>query len=346
MSAYISRNTKRFLAFSVILALFLTITLVLSMSGLNANASTNSAAPSSVAAPLSLYPLPKSPYPASTLYVVSVGGPSTPLGFTVAALQGIVARTQPQIFLTTNSGDKGWLQYLGQTYGIKSQTISASQLVQQFKSYVTDSSGNIKIIVFDSNDALFPMQVNIATTLAGVYTALPVSSSDLSTIQSLFGSKINILFDLRGKFTDKVAGYSWLWNLVGSQVTKQFIVMAPEGKVPLTDYIVELKAFDFEFCCVSAGQHATLTASEQSLADRIFANYAPLTPVLGFFGLGGESATINYLSLHGMSATSSDEASDLSVYSGLPDLTNLHQVAQNSIAYNPSKVYVLWQFTQ
>ena len=238
------------------------------------------------------------------------------------------------------------MQYIQQTYGIKSQSINTNQVLQQFKSYVTDSSGNVKIIIFDSNDPLFPMQLNIATTLAGVYSALPVSSSDLSTLQSTFGSKLNILYDLRGQFTSKVSGYSWAWNLVGNQVTKQFVAMAPEGRVPLTDYIVEFKAFDFEICCASAGQHYTLSTQEQAFVDQVFSNYAPLTPVIGFFGLGGEVNTINYLSQHGYSATAGDGVADLSVYSGFPDAQNLAQVPENTISFNPNKVYVLWEITQ
>src|ERR1700730_10732149 len=240
MSIKIRRNSVRLVIVAAILASFLTGIIIFSSTALNISSQAYINNGQSASSSTPLYLLPKSPAPASTLYVV---GSSGSMGYTVAALQGIVARSQPQIFVTTSSQDRDWLATLQQMYGTKSQSISMNQLLQQFKSYVADSSGNVKIVIFDSNDPLFPMQVNMATTLAGVYSALPVSSSDLSTLQSIFGSKLNILYDLRGQFSSKVNGYSWLWNLVGSQVTKQFMVMAPDGRAPLTDYIVEFKAF-------------------------------------------------------------------------------------------------------
>src|SRR5580704_5433554 len=127
----VGRRSIKLLVMSVLLTLFLTGTLIVSVSALNANSRTNIGT-TSEGSP-SLYPLPKSPYPASTLYVVGVGGPSSPLGFTVAALQGIVARTQPQIFLTTNPEDQAWLQYLENSYGIKAQSRTATQIIQQFQ---------------------------------------------------------------------------------------------------------------------------------------------------------------------------------------------------------------------
>jgi hypothetical protein len=87
-------------------------------------------------------------------------------------------------------------------------------MIQQFASYAKDGNGNVKIIEFNANDAMFPLQVNLAKTLPGVYTALPVSSSDLSTIQKMFDTKINMLYDLNGKFTNELTALTCnLWNI-------------------------------------------------------------------------------------------------------------------------------------
>ena len=136
------------------------------------------------------YPIMKSPLPATSIDVVNA---RRPLSYTLIALEGIVARTQPKIFAITTSDDQSWLQYTAKYYGLSYQNESTTQILQQFASYVEDSNGNVKIVLYDSNDPIFPTQVNIARTLAGVYSALPVPSDALSTIQSIFGSKIDTL---------------------------------------------------------------------------------------------------------------------------------------------------------
>jgi len=337
------RKAVRFVAISGLFIAFLTGTFLVSANALVDNhGSSSSNTPSSNA---QLYPLPKSSYPASNLDVVSIGGQGSSLAYTIAALQGIVNRNQPQIFTIQNQDDNLYLQYIENTYGFKTNTISKTQVLQQFSSYVSDGNGNVKIIEFDSNDPLFPMQVDMAKTLSGVYNALPVASNDLSTIQSIFGSKITILYDLVGMFSNKVTAYTWLWNLVSNNVTRSFLVMSPEGRVGITDYITEFKAFVFEFCCVSAGTTQTLNSSETALANEIISAYPSMTVVLGFFGLGGEVQTVSYLSQKGDVMISSDEAADLSVYSGLPN-ASLKPVLSQQMTYDKTKTYVMFEITQ
>jgi hypothetical protein len=290
----------------------------------------------------SLYPLPKSAAPASTLDIVQSGGKSPTIGYTLAALEGIVARTQPQIFLTNSQDDQFWLNYIEQNYGLKVQKLTQTQALQQFGSYVKNSAGKVKIILFDSKDPLSPMELNIAVTLAGVYTALPVASGDLATIQSVYGaSNIETLYNIHGNFTDKVSGYTWLWNLVHNKVTKSFLTLYPEPRVGITDYLVEFQSMIFEFSTSSA-----MTSSETALANTITSAYAPNTPVMGFFGLGGEVPTIDYLTSKQLLMQPGESVSDLSVFSGLPDDRNLIPITTPSVTYNPSTTYVVFIFSQ
>ncbi len=289
----------------------------------------------------SLFPLPKSPGTPTSLYEVNVGGTKSPLSYTIAALQGIVARTQPRIFLVSQTDDESWLSYLESNYGVSVQQSTATAMIQQFASYVENSNDQVKIIEFNANDPLFPLQVNLAKTLAGVYTALPVSSSDLPTIQKMFGSNIDILYNLNGMFTNDLTAYTWLWNLVGSSVTKSFLSLEPAGRVSLTDYEVEWKAFVFSFSETTAP-----TSQEASFAASVLSNYPQNTPVLGSFGLGGEENTVGFLSEHGALMILSDTATDLSVYSGFPTATNLQQSSTTSITYDKSKTYVMFLQTQ
>lgn len=250
-----------------------------------------------------------------------------------------MARSQPSLFLSYTSEDAFWMNYTSTTYGTTFKSISAEAALLKFSSYVTDSNGDVRIIIFDSNDSIFPTQVNLATTLAGVYDALPVASSDLATIQGIFGSKIDVLYDLRGMFSDKVTAYNWLWNTVQSNVTKSFFVISPSGRYQSVDYYVEFRAFVFEMNSSEPGS--------QKLVSSILGAYPPLTPVLGFFGLGGENSTISALSQSELVDVPTDLVSDLSFYSGFPSITSVTQTSSfRTLTYNPKKIYIMFSYSQ
>jgi len=281
--------------------------------------------------------VPRSSAPGS-FYFVRGGS----LNVEVATLEGIAARTRPQIFLGSSSGDQFWLNFSVHQYGLKYTTISETQALQQFKSLVTDSNGNVKIILYSAKDPISPAQYDIARTLAGVYNALPVSSSELSALQNVYGAaKIKTLYNLQGMFTDKITAYNWAWNLVGSQVTRAFVTTSPSGDMGLTDYAVQHQSFIFEYELAKA-----MSSSETNAATKILSNYPEGTPVLGFFGFGPETQTIDFLSGLGLFMISCDGASDLSFYSGLPEATNLKQVPAAPITYSSGKTYIAIQDSQ
>src|SRR5207253_10025454 len=131
------------------------------------------------------------------------------------------------VFITGGTVDQFWLSYITQQYGTKTVSITQTQMLQQFKSTVSDSNGHVKIVLYDSNDRLAPVQMNMAVTLAGVNQALPVSSANLATVQSAYGGASNLLtlYDLRNQYTDKVTAYQWLLSIVGTSVTKNFLTI-------------------------------------------------------------------------------------------------------------------------
>ena len=346
------RSARAALIGGVLLALLLTSSCLLSISaptvhalaiGLGSGAS--GAAPSQSGSRTSLPKvLPKSPAP-GTVYEVNLGTDPA-LDFPLAALEGIVARTQPRIFLIQGSQDNFWFSYTAQNYGLSYQYVKASakaSILQLFKSYVTNPQGKVKLVLYDSNDPIYPTQLEMAITLAGVKTALPVSTRELPTIEGIFGAdNVTIVQNLTGRFTDKVSAYTWLWNTVQNSVTKRFVGLAPSGVLGLTDYLVENKAFVFEFSVEN-----DVTSQEYALASTILSAYPQLTPVLGYFGLGGEGPTISFLSPRELLMVTSDSVTNLSLYSGLPDATDLSQTPSGQkLVYNPSKTYIMFSYTQ
>jgi hypothetical protein len=247
------------------------------------------------------------------------------------------------VFITGSSVDQFWLSQVQQQYGTKTTSITQTQMLQQFKSVVSDSTGHVKLIIYDSNDPLAPMQMNMAVALAGVYQALPVGSSYLSTVQQAYGASNTVtLYDLRGQFSTKLAGYQWLWNTIGGSVSKTLLTISPSSETGWVDYSTEFKSFVFDFGTTSA-----LTSSETTLTNTILSAYPAGTPVLGAFGLGGETSTIETLSQHQMYDIPNSGVSDISTFSGYPNAVNLKQVPSgNTVTYSSSKVYVLFAYSQ
>ena len=120
-----------------------------------------------------LYPLPKSHPIASHLYVAS----DTTWGYTLTALQGLVARQSPQIFFVANSMDRSYLNLIEHQYNVTSENSTAEEILQKFvtSQYVSQTNSKFNIVVFDSNEPAsdFYWETNTARTIAGVTAALP-----------------------------------------------------------------------------------------------------------------------------------------------------------------------------
>jgi GxGYxYP putative glycoside hydrolase C-terminal domain/GxGYxY sequence motif in domain of unknown function N-terminal len=291
-------------------------------------------------APASIsYPLPRSPAPASSIYTVSDHGQ---YGETISSLAGLLARTQPRIFLTGDDSATRIQSAIQNYYGTKFSSSKAETLCQMFAQDVASSSGSIKLVVYDGaqggldngSDPYFPLELNIARTLAGVSGSLLVSSGDLSSVQSWFNGT-SIQYDIRkGKgtnnWTSKLAGYQWLWNQVSSKVNKKVVMILPTGRIAQTDYIVQNSIYSFEF-----GTKATLAQDEKNFAATVLKSYPEGSAVLGFTGLGSEVPFVTAMSggtgasksslsgsspsfAGGLFYSPSDQCDDFSITAGYP----------------------------
>jgi len=123
----------------------------------------------------------------------------------LVSLQGIVNRQQPRLYFYwgTDPTNLEWLN----TIQVPS-TISTDPwaLFTKYRSAVKGA------IVFDPN---VPDTINLATTLAGINDAV-IATADLAQAHNL-----QILEDLRGRFTDKFAVYNYALSTVWPKVTKR-----------------------------------------------------------------------------------------------------------------------------
>lgn len=129
---------------------------------------------------------------------------------TIRAIQGLVNRQSPSIFILVNHGavhDQDWLNLLSRTYKAKlrQQPDSAhriDQLSWYIQAYRKDFAG---YILFDakSSNAGGPSS-NVALSLAGVLKAVPIDRNDGSIIAAAKGAGLPELADVSNR------DYSWL----------------------------------------------------------------------------------------------------------------------------------------
>lgn len=303
----------------------------------------------------------KAPTPSSTIDSVSVSSSPNGLGVTVAALAGLEDRTLPVIYYTSNAQDVSWLSYIKQTYGISSTSRSIQYIIQH---YAPDFStgGHIRIIEYNANDPEFPMQLDMARTLAGVDNALVVDSNDVAQVMTWLPTAIvyiNVGANSCNAGPDpRLKCFNWLWSNTSNATTRSVFAIPNNGRQQSSDYYVQEKMFEFAFTCApgktnclnalnGTGSGCTINTCETTFTNYILRQYTtPNTPVMGFFGLGGEVGTISLLSSHQLLMTANEEFSNLGFMSGFPTLTGLSQQPPTFIVYNPAKVYIMFQITQ
>ncbi|HQK95424.1 MAG TPA: GxGYxYP family putative glycoside hydrolase [Armatimonadota bacterium] len=118
---------------------------------------------------------------------------------TVEALQGLVNRTGPRLFLGTP--DDPWLDIYAERNGIVYET--ETDLAALFRRFGGEARG---LVVYDP-------EVDggryVAATIAGAEGLLPVAPEFLSEASPIGALGLPTVRDLRGQFADSVAAYDW-----------------------------------------------------------------------------------------------------------------------------------------
>jgi GxGYxYP putative glycoside hydrolase C-terminal domain/GxGYxY sequence motif in domain of unknown function N-terminal len=135
----------------------------------------------------------------------------------LTTLQGIVNRRQPRLywFMSGDNTDQTWLSTIGVPHTIASDPLT---LIEKYRSEIRGA------IVYDPN---VPDTINIATNLAGLKNAV-VASADLASQY-----KLQVLEDLRGRFSDKFQAYNWLLDNYWPQLTHRLLTaISPASPTP------------------------------------------------------------------------------------------------------------------
>jgi len=262
--------------------------------------------------------LPKSSGQPGTVYLGS--GHSGISSIQLAVIAGILARTQPQIYITYSTTlDSEIQQILTKNHGVTfTSSKSVSQLISKFgptacgspARWIRYNTNYSSSTTAGQNDAID--QFNAVRTLCGVFSALPVPAGQSPPITATSTP----LYDISAWGTG-VSLYQQVWNLVSGSVTGSWLAINPPSgssqRVQMTDYIVMSKAFSFQVPLVQFDSSRPSVQAQKNFAATILNAYPTPCVALGYVGIGqpgGGSNEIDFVSaLSGGSSASNSTLS-------------------------------------
>lgn len=265
--------------------------------------------------------LPKPANAPTSLYVGSLDQGTSSLQLAVIA--GILARTTPQIYMTSDSFvDDNIEESMTKHYGVSFNTSSnTSKLISTFGPqacgsparwirYESDYSSSTTL---GQNEAVD--QLNAVRTMCGVFNALPVPAGSNPPI----AASSSPLYDISTWGTG-VSLYQQVWNLVSNSVTKQWLAINPPSggsiRLDMTDYIVMSQAFSFQVPLSELSSSYGSVQSQKNFAASVINSYPTPFVVLGYVGIGepgGGSNEVDFVSaISGGSSASSSALSEQS----------------------------------
>ena len=284
-------------------------------------------------------PAPCIPRPASMPATLLVADVNTARGFSVdeqlmfAALQGLVNRTGPQIYLEGESGDTTSATWLAEgAVPLATHTVEPYDLLARFSSALKG------LVVWDPGLATDTQ--NVATTIAGVDDLLPVSPS-LATKLTAAGSGLPIAVDLRANhFTSRDQAYDWALANFGPPHTRVLSWLGGD-RHGLRDLVVGCRGFVFQ----------ANPETDTALVHRILAAYPAGTPVFGYPCLDDaiskssgvpvcEPAGVGEISSAGKFLIPSDLGVNLSVHAAFPPRVQRPPWDDRVERPDPSNTYV------
>jgi hypothetical protein len=213
----------------------------------------------------------------------------------LTTLQGVVNRSRPRIYLLQPQNEPlyTWLDALGVPYEVSADPL---RLLSAYRGEITGA------VLYDEN---VPGTVNVATTLAGLHSAVATSASLAGT------AGLPVVADLRGMFTTDLDAYTWaVANLWQRTTHRMLIGLDPGISGYLRDYAVANRGF---VMFLDPGVPAELALLEQVFAD------IPLgSPYLGWWpsDVTGESDGTQVTSQYGLIVVASDYSANLTVFGG------------------------------
>lgn len=238
-----------------------------------------------------------SPYPYTqrpdTLYMVHLGALSQSQQLAVVTLQGLLARTKPEIMVT--HGSDAFARDLSSQYGVTYDSTYFNDFRGLMTHFKTKVNGYVLCNAGDTT-------TNAAISICAVLNAIAVNPADTAMLDSIGYTK---LYSTVGK------GEVWSFDTFQNSYSRKIISIQDPGKSSfLSDYAVFAGAFDF---------YDWPTIAEPV---RFFSSIDVNGAVFGWMA---ENQLVSTTSAHGLHVHASDFSSNLSVYSNI-DIPQQHQI--------------------
>ncbi len=236
---------------------------------------------------------PKSSAPARILYAFRAGDLTSyawDLRLTLSCLQGIVNRTQPQLYLIHDRYDELWLEWLRERGDIdRVEWLEVGEVFARFLPTVA------QMFV---TDPTVPASINVATMLAAVRGGLVATPYTFEQFNLPLGSSpdaSDVGLDLRNfRWQKDVDAYRWAFQQLGDGLSKQALAILAPQEVALRDYLVE---FRIPILWISGPPDEernpkASSEAEARFAEEIMMQWPPNIPCLGWPGSGDKQGGI------------------------------------------------------
>lgn len=201
---------------------------------------------------------------------------------TLTCLQGVVNRSQPQLYLIHDRYDELWLSWLRERGDV--DRVEWLELGSVFERFLPETS-----CIFVTDPAI-PASVNVATMLAGVHgglVATPATADQYDLPKGEYPDSPEEGLDLRHMHWKKdVDAYRWAYQKLGSSLSRQVTAILDPSDIALRDYLVEFK---IPILWISGPRDAKNNPQasfeeEKEFARDILMKWPPNIPCLGWPG--------------------------------------------------------------
>ena len=247
-------------------------------------------------------------------------------------LEGLVNRQRPRIYLiqTPPEDERGrlWLRDLDVPFTVLE---NPWQLFERFANLVRGT------IVYDP---AVPDTINVATTLAGIESAVVASPKLAQRLRMRY--RLPVRSDLRDRFTDAMDAYTWQYEELWSRATHRMLIALPPrrgqpfGK--LRDYAIANRAMVYWL--------DPTNAVERALYERILGDVQPGTAFLGWFPCCGskEWSGVELLSGYGVITFAANWFENMTVFSA-PCCHELPDPQMTPAPPLEDKIYITFTFS-
>lgn len=289
--------------------------------------------------------------PAETIYLVDARSLNDDELLTLVTLQGIVNRTQPEIFVDYRKynndprysfvvNEKVYPEMLKS----KGRTVEKATLEELLTKYADRFDGIVSGDAFGNNN----YEENIITTLCGVLDSVYINKYEVEYSRKHIDglSDKEVLIDVSGKFASSVDAYMWVWENYGNYCSKNVIFHMPtcsdsysHPTLICRDYAVMSRAFVF---CTDDVKNL----SDYEFYMSLFASTATNTGIIGQGGgLYPEFEMFQICGQFGKYFTYGFSTPNMSLLNSL-EVGELKQSEPEDISLTPDTVYVAYDMSE